>query len=95
MTQYPGDDVLLARGKYATLGSHKRDAMKRLQEHMENVTAQARHILRFDEDAAVAMSFYEAMQGRITDTGAVLADLATLQAELDELKPLAWGKEKR
>ncbi len=93
MTQYPADDVLLARGKYATLGARKRDALKRLQEHMESVTAQARHVLRFDEDAAVAMSFYVAMQGRINDTGAVLDDLATLQSELDALKPAAWGKE--
>ena len=93
MTQFPGDDVLLARGKYATLGSQKRDAMKQLQQQMEAITAQARHILRFDEDAALALSFYEALQGRVSDTGDTLTRLAELQAELDVLKPLAWSKD--
>ena len=89
---FPADDVLIARGKYATLRKKHRDNMKRLQEHMVAVTDQARSLVRFDDDAEVAMSFYMAMQGHVTDTGVILQELTDLQAELIALKSLAWGK---
>ena len=92
MISFPADDVLLARGKHATLRKKHRDNMKRLQEHMVAVTDQARAVLRFDDDSEVAMSFYMAMQGRVNDTGTILQELTDLQAELDALKSLAWGK---
>ena len=95
MTQYPADDVLLARGRYATVRSDVRKRTKELHRRMEDITNQARLILRFDEIPAEAASVYAAMQRQITETGDCLAHLAELEAELNELRPLAWGDKEK
>lgn len=93
---FPPDDTLIARGKYATLGSEKRAELKRLHDHMTAITDQARVIVRWEDQAETMTGFYEAMLARVMKAGECLAELAALQAELEGLKPAAWPeKEKR
>ena len=92
---FPDDATLLARGKYATLGSERRKRMKELRERMAAVTDQARVMLRFDEDAKDAGPTFEAMQRQMERTGECLTELSALQIEMDALKPDAWGKERK
>ena len=94
MTQYPADDVLLARGKYATVRSDVRKRTKELHERMRAIADQGRLLLQFDEEPQKAATVYAAMQRQVTETGDCLAHLAELEAELNELRQLAWAKEK-
>lgn len=90
---FPDDAVLVARGKYATLGASKRDHMKKLHGVMSRLTDQARVVLRYDEDAEVAYAVFMAMQGNMDEAASTIGQLAELTKEMDELKPSAWGKE--
>lgn len=91
---FPADEVLICRGKYATLRSDARARMKELHTRMMAITDQARVLLRFDEEADQAATVFAAMQRQLEATGECLEALATLQAGLDELRPSAWGDTK-
>lgn len=93
LSEFPSDAVLIARGKYSTLNSLRRDHMRELQKRLERITNQSRVLLRFDENAGESIALYEALVSEVKATGACLQSLTEVQTELDLLRPEAWGKE--
>jgi len=90
---YPAEPVLIARGKYATLGADKRALMKELHEHVSAITDQARLLLRHgDEKPELVQSFYDAMARRTDLTADTVAKLSEIHAEMEALRPEAWEK---
>jgi chromosome segregation ATPase len=89
---YPSDEVLIARGKYSTLSSQRRELLKGLQRDVEQLANNAHRILRAHEnidhsqnELDRASELVEAAQDKLD----VLKELAPLLAELE---PQAWGQ---
>jgi C4-dicarboxylate-specific signal transduction histidine kinase len=93
VSAFPSDEVLIARGKYSTVNAERRERMAELQKRTGRITDQARVLLRYDDNAGESIAMYEALVSEVKATGACLQRLTEVQAELDELKPAAWGKE--
>lgn len=91
MSDFPADDVLVARGKYSTLSSERRSLMRALREDMEAVANYARYILR-TEDLEFCTEQAQTARSRIDQALARLERLRTLAGQLEELRPAAWGK---
>lgn len=95
MTEFPADDVLLARGKYSTLSGEKREHLKRLRDDMEAIVSHARLVVRsFDDlhDLDFAVEQSQHARKRIDQALERLGLLNLLTQHMIELKPLAWGK---
>lgn len=91
MNSFPSDLVLIARGKYSTLASERREQLKELRDTCERISGCAARVLRAPDD-----------MGFMTEQAAVLATLTEralgtvrqlngLHSHLDELRPVAWG----
>lgn len=94
MIDYPSDDVLIARGKYSTLNSERRELVKGMQKDIQQLANRAHHILRdpdnlgyTHEQAHDCFLMLQAAQQKLDR----LAQIAPL---MEELRPLAWEKTK-
>lgn len=92
MNDFPADDVLVARGKYSTLASERRNILKALRNDMEALAEYARRVLRSVDDLSFAEEELLNVGRRIGAAQGRLHDLRTLAPQLAELKPLAWGE---
>lgn len=87
-------EVLIARGKYATLSSERRGLYKDLRGDMEAIVGACQRALRSTntaEDVAFALEQTGAARKRIDGALDRLTRAATLTQQMTELKPLAWG----
>lgn len=91
---FPSDDVLLDRGRYATLASQRRLLLKLLRDDMEALANYARRILRAAEDIPYAQTELTLAEERLTASKKRLATLWELEPQIAQLKPLAWGADK-
>lgn len=95
MNEYPGDEVLIARGKYATLASERRDALSDLRKHVSAVMNATQNIMRYGVDEVeAACDAYARVRENFDTANHIITQLLTLQHSMDELRPSAWGKEK-
>lgn len=93
---FPEAEILLARGKYATIAGERRQALKGLQEDMTALQSKASLILRM---AAMREMDFEGLTAELDKASRALGEallyvqtLITLAPQLEELKPLAWPK---
>lgn len=91
MNDFPDNETLIARGKYATLASERRTHMKALRDEIEAVVNNARRALQ-TEDLEFALEQSQAARGHIDNATSRLQMLTAVAHHLEELKPLAWGK---
>ena len=90
---FPDDEVLLARGKYATLGSERRALLKALRDDMEALAACAHRVMRSVElDNAESAEAVALAAQRIQAATTRVETISLLSSELETLKPVAWGK---
>lgn len=94
MTDFPPDDVLIARGKYSTLASERREILKGLQKDAQQIANTAHKLLRGLDDVTCAQAEANYIEEVIGDAQTKLELLATLAPVMGELQPLAWGKHK-
>jgi hypothetical protein len=87
---YPPDDVLIARGKYSTLNSERRELIKGMQECIRSLSNTAHLILRDPEDTARAEGLTLDCYETLDVAKAKLDRLAVLIPLMEELRPLAW-----
>ena len=91
VSDFPPDDVLVARGKYSTIASERRTLLKGLREDMEALAENARRVLR-TEDLEFCLEQAESARARVARALERLEKLRSVAEQLDELKPLAWGQ---
>lgn len=92
---FPTDDILIARGKHATLRREWREQVKRVQDICRTVQATAPLILAAAQDEQpVAIKPHIFMMDKCLENLKSASErLITLNLGLAELKPEAWGKE--
>lgn len=85
MSDFPEDEVLLARGKYSTRSSERRALLKAMRSDLENISTYAGRVLRAPDDVAFMREQAEhaaALHARVMER---VAQAELLQAQLDEL----------
>jgi hypothetical protein len=93
VSEFPAEDVLIARGKYSTLASERRAIFKALRGDMEAIVGCCQRALRIDaEEIAFTLEQTALAKRRIDSAVERLAQAALLTHHLEELKPLAWGQ---
>jgi hypothetical protein len=90
MIDYPSDDVLIARGRYATLNSERRELIKAMQKNIQQLANRAHHILRDPEKVNFAQEGVDVCYGLLEEAQASLTRLAEIVPLMEELRPLAW-----
>ena len=89
------DEVLIARGRYATLRSEHRKHSRELQTAMVAEQDQGRLLLRFIDDSGNLLATMDAFTRRQREIEEHVAELLGLNEQLEALRPAAWGKEKQ
>jgi len=88
---FPSDDVLLARGKYATLGKERRVQLERMQDVCSTIVTASHQALRDSEmmppTNITPLETVEKCLANLKDTRERLVQLS---GEMIELKDLAW-----
>jgi hypothetical protein len=92
---YPPDDVLIARGKYSTLNSERRELVKGMQKDIQALANNAHHILRDPDDIGNTQGGVSACMERLDRAQEKLDRLAKLIPLMEELRPLAWETVKK
>ena len=96
MSAFPSDEVLIERGRYATVAAERRALLKALRDDMEAITEIARRVMRSlpeqYENAAVEIL---RAKDHILKADQRMFALCAVEGQLDELRPLAWAKEKQ
>lgn len=89
---FPSDDILLARGKYSTLGAERRALLKRVQSSCSLLMDQASQIMRdAEKEPPVNASHLEAALNCLEQAGNARAELVKVCQQMGEIKEDAWG----
>ena len=89
---FPSDDILLARGKYSTLGSERRALLKRVHSSCSILMHQASQIMRDAEGEPPAKPEHlQAAANCLEQATEARAELVKVCEQMVELKELAWG----
>ncbi len=90
---FPSDDILIARGKYATLGSERRALLKRIQSSCSLLVSEASQIMREAEKEHPDNPDFVTAAYTLLDTAkAAREELVKVCAAREEVKDLSWGK---
>lgn len=89
---FPADSILLARGKYATLGTERRSLLKRVQSSCTLLMDQASQIMRDAEKSPPESADHlEAALNCLEQAGNARAELVKVCEQMNELRETAWG----
>lgn len=89
---FPSDDILIARGKYSTLGSERRALLKHVQSSCSLVMDQASQIMRDAEKSPPENADHlEAALNCLEQAGNARAELVRVCEQMNEIKDKAWG----
>lgn len=88
---FPVHDILIARGKYSTLASERRELLKAMREDLEISAGSAGRTLRSPDDLEFVGAQIMSMDQAVERLKERYARLAIVRKALDELKPAAWG----
>lgn len=88
------DNILVARGKYATVNSARKAKLELLRRNMESVVGYATRLLRSVDDTEFATEQMVAAQETLSNASVTLLECNDLKNQLDELRPEAWGERK-
>ena len=91
---FPSDDILLARGKYATLGGERRALLKRTLSSCSLLMNECSQIMRdAEKDVPDNPDHLQAAFTCLEQASDARAELVKVCEQMAELKELAWGKE--
>ena len=89
---FPADDILLARGKFSTLGAERRVLLKRVQSSCTLLMDQASQIMRdAEKEPPQQVIHLEAALTCLEDAGNARAELVKVCEAMLELREKAWG----
>ena len=89
---FPADDILLARGQYATLGSERRALLKHARASCSLLMDQASQIMRDAEKSPPESADHlEAAANCLEQAGNARAELVKVCEQMNEIKDKAWG----
>lgn len=91
MSALPTDDVLIARGKYSTLSSEKRELLKAMRGDLETISSCASRVIRAPNDMEFMGEQANALAALAEKVQARVVQVAALQEHIDAIKPIAWG----
>ena len=91
---FPSEETLIARGKYATLSAERRDLLRELRQDAEAIADNARRIIKAAEDVDFAQDEAMKAASRIGIAQTRIHRLGELAALRDELRLAAWGTTK-
>lgn len=99
MSDFPNSEVLIARGKYATVNGERKSTMRELRDHMEAIMGYAGRILRAaelrtNEDTEFATEQMDLARAHLEHAAQALERCNALKQHLDKLRPLAWAETK-
>lgn len=88
---FPADDVLIARGKYSTLGKERRAQLERVQRICSQVVTEAHKTLRdCDQIPPVDESHLDTLASSVEQLKDLRAYIVALCASMQMQKELAW-----
>ncbi len=93
MSTFPDDPVLLARGKYSTLGRERHDHLKRVAKLSNTLQQNLLASLRGLEDRKDIAHHVTAMRACLANLEQSSERMKVIDAEQAELSMEAWGKE--
>ena len=89
---FPADSILLARGKYATLGAARRALLKSAQAACSLLMDQASQIMRdVEQEPPCKPEHLQAAFDCLEQAGNARAELIKICEQMIELKQEAWG----
>lgn len=83
-------ELIIARGRYATVNGAYKDAMQELQSLTQKACDGLRHVLQDEVNRHNHIAHVEMLVGMIAS---MVANADELREQKDALKILAWGKE--
>jgi hypothetical protein len=93
-TTFPSDDILIARGKYSTLGKERRLQLERMQDICSTIVTAAHSALRDSEMMPPAsMTPVDTVEKCLANMKEARERIVQLSNGMIELKPLAWQAE--
>lgn len=91
LADFPDDQVLIARGKYSTLGKARTEQLKRAQAICQTMMTAVNHALRdCEKRPPEEVKIMETIQTCFANLTAARTALIALCMEMEALKPLAW-----
>lgn len=91
---YPADDILVARGKYATLSKERRQQIERVQTICKTIMHLANPLLDDCQEKPPANADpLTKLQDCLKNAQTARDRIVVLCGAMAELEPLAWGKE--
>lgn len=99
MVELQDKELMLVRGQYATINGEHKDQMKRLQQLTGSLSSVASQVLKGVQPADDATPIDVSTQlmigrGLLDDIDRCVMRLAELAKQRNELKPLAWPRNK-
>ena len=89
---FPSDDILIARGKYSTLGAERRALLKRVQSACSLLMDQASQIMQdAEKEPPVNSEHLSAAAHCLEQAGNARAELVKVCEQMQGLKEEAWG----
>lgn len=86
--------VLLARGRYSTVASARREKLNELRRRMEAIMGYCSRILRSVDDTEFAKEQMASALETLSAASVALLAANDLKRQLDDLRPEAWGEGK-
>lgn len=90
---FPADDILIARGKYSTLGKEKREQMQRAQKVTDYAMVRLQTFLKFmntDDPTIAPLAELRRCLDNLDDAG---NRIIALNEQMQQLKSEAWDEE--
>lgn len=93
---YPADDILLARGKYSTLGKERREQLQRVQVVVNAIVTDAHQVLRdCHSRPPVNEEPLTSLPKLFENLGKARERIVSITTEMNDLENLAWGNNKQ
>jgi len=88
---YPADDVLIARGRYSTLGKERRAQLERVQRICSSVVTEAHKVLKDCEQIPPSdESHLQTLADYVDELKPLRAYILALCASMQTEKEMAW-----
>lgn len=89
---FPADDILIARGKYSTLSKERREQIERTQKVADTIRKNLLvALLGIQERPTASCESLVSLRACIANWETAWTRVDELNAEMDELRGLAWG----
>ena len=89
---FPSDAILLARGKYSTLGAERRALLKRVQSSCSLIMTECQQVMRdAEKELPDNPDYLSAIHTLVHQVDEARADLVKVCEQMVSLRDEAWG----